>query len=101
MNTLESFCFILGSSIAMAVQIRIAHLYGSGRHTDAYRSSFQAMRIGLAVVIVNVLLLYAFGSRVLYLFTSDPQIVALGASLLVLNLVLQPLKMVNMLQPTR
>lgn len=96
MNTLESFCFILGSSVAMAVQIQIAHLYGAGRHLDAYRSAFQAIWIGLAVVILNVLLLYFFGSRVLYLFTDDPQIVMLGASLLALNLLLQPLKMINM-----
>ncbi|ULL13602.1 MATE family efflux transporter [Paenibacillus sp. H1-7] len=96
MNTLESFCFILGSSVAMAVQIQIAHLYGAGRHQEAYRSAFQAIWIGLALVILNVLLLYFFGSRVLYLFTSDTQIVTLGASLLALNLLLQPLKMVNM-----
>ncbi|WP_282937869.1 MATE family efflux transporter [Paenibacillus sp. RC67] len=96
MNTMESFCFILGNSVAMAVQIQIAHLYGAGKQNEAYRSSFVAMWVGLAVVAVNVALLYGFGSNVLYLFTSDPEIVTLGASLLVLNLLLQPLKLVNM-----
>lgn len=96
MNTMESFCFILGNSVAMAVQIQIAHLYGAGKQDEAYRGSFVAMWVGLAVVAVNVALLYCFGSNVLYLFTSDPEIVALGASLLILNLLLQPLKLVNM-----
>ncbi|GGG06475.1 MATE family efflux transporter [Paenibacillus abyssi] len=96
MNTLESFCFMLGYSIALAVQIQIAHLFGAGRTKEAYSSAYRALRIGLIVVSVNALLLYVFGSQLLGLFTSDQEIIALGVSLLGLNLVLQPGKMLNM-----
>ena len=37
MNTLESFCFMLGYSIALAVQIQIAHLYGAGQGEGSVR----------------------------------------------------------------
>ncbi|OBZ11213.1 MATE family efflux transporter [Bacillus sp. FJAT-26390] len=96
MNTLESFCFMLGYSIALAVQIQIAHLFGAGRVKEAYGLAFKAMWIGLGVVTVNAFLIYLFGRQLLGLFTDNTEIVALGVSLLGLNLVLQPGKMINM-----
>ncbi|CAM3486192.1 MULTISPECIES: MATE family efflux transporter [Paenibacillus] len=96
MNTLESFCFLLGSSIAMAAQIQIAHLYGAGRTREAYRSAYRALGIGAIYVIVNAFVLYVFGKQLLGLFTDDKTIIAIGASLLGMNLILQPGKMLNM-----
>ncbi|MFP3126642.1 MATE family efflux transporter [Ectobacillus funiculus] len=96
MNTLESFCFLVGFSIAMAGQIRIAHLHGSGQDQVAYWSAYRVMWIGLSLVLVNTLLLYGFGNEALKLFTSDSEVVSLGVSLLAVNLLLQPAKMLNM-----
>jgi putative MATE family efflux protein len=96
MNTLESFCFMLGFSVAAAVQIQIAHMFGAGRVKEAYRAAYRALGIGLLLVTVNALLLYSFGVYVLQLFTKDPAIIKLAASLFILNLVLQPGKMLNM-----
>lgn len=96
MNTLESFCFMLGYSIALALQIQIAHLFGSGRMKEAYRTSYRGLWIGLGLVLVNALVIYAIGKPVLGLFTQDSTIVAFGVSLLGLNILLQPGKMVNM-----
>jgi putative MATE family efflux protein len=96
MNTMESFCFLIGYSIALAGQIRIAHLYGSGDNRAAYRCAYQVLWIGLLFVQANALLLYAFGEEAIRLFTDDPEIVAFGISLLAVNLLLQPAKMLNM-----
>lgn len=96
MNTLESFCFMLGYSIALAVQIQIAHLFGAGKVKEAYHIAFRAMWIGLAVVTVNAFLIYLFGKQLLGMFTENKEIVALGVSLLGMNLLLQPGKMINM-----
>ncbi|WP_281888375.1 MATE family efflux transporter [Paenibacillus sp. YYML68] len=96
MNTLESFCFMLGFSIALAVQIQIAYLFGAGRTEEAYRSTFRASGIGLVIVGLNALLLYALGEPILSIFTTDSDIVTMCLSLLMLNLILQPGKMVNM-----
>jgi putative MATE family efflux protein len=96
MNTLESFCFMLGFAIAMSVQIQIAHLFGAGRLQEAYRSAYQALYIGLLLVTTNAILLFFFGKFLLILFTSDKEIIQLGVSLFVLNLILQPGKMLNM-----
>ncbi len=96
MNTLESFCFLLGSSVAMALQIQVAHLFGGKRTDEAYRSAYRALGIGLVLVTVNAFIIYLFGRQFLGIFTTDHEIIALGASLLGLNLILQPGKMMNM-----
>ncbi|MBN3522589.1 MATE family efflux transporter [Paenibacillus apiarius] len=96
MNTLESYCFLLGNSIALAVQIQIAHLYGAGRTREAYKAAYRALVIGLALVVVNAFMIFAFGRWLLGLFTTDTEIIALGVSLLGFNLLLQPGKMLNM-----
>ncbi|OMF32621.1 MATE family efflux transporter [Paenibacillus sp. FSL H8-0548] len=96
MNTLESFCFMLGYSIALAVQIQIAHLFGAGRLREAYGLAFRAMWIGLAIVTVNAFIIFMFGKQLLGIFTDNKEIITLGVSLLGMNLLLQPGKMVNM-----
>lgn len=96
MNTLESFCFLIGFSIALAGQIRISYLHGSGQHQSAYRAAYQALWGGLSLVMANTFLLYLFGHKALSFFTTDTKIVAIGVSLLAINLILQPAKMLNM-----
>ncbi|WP_036709029.1 MATE family efflux transporter [Paenibacillus pinihumi] len=96
MNTLESFCFLLGYSLALAAQIQIAHLYGAGKTKEAYSSVYRALAVGLPLVTINALIVVLLGKHVLSLFTSDSEILALCASMLWLNLLLQPGKMINM-----
>ncbi|GFZ91311.1 putative transporter YisQ [Paenibacillus marchantiophytorum] len=96
LNTLESICFMLGFSIALAVQIQIAHLYGSGNIKEAYRSGYRGTWIGMGLVGFNSLILFFTFKSFLSFFTSDAGIVQLGMSCLGLTLVLQPGKMLNM-----
>jgi putative MATE family efflux protein len=96
MNTLESFCFMLGGAIAAAAQIQIAHLFGAGKIREAYRAAFRALGVGFLFVASSSALLYLFGRPALGFFTKDPEIVAMGVSLLAWNLLLQPGKMLNM-----
>lgn len=96
MNTLESFCFLLGTSVSMAAQIQIAHLFGAKRWQEAYRNAYRALVIGLGLVIFNAFLILVVGEYVLKLFTVDTEILAIGGSLLAFNLLLQPGKMLNM-----
>lgn len=96
MNTLESMCFLLGMSIATGAQIQIAHLYGAGRTKEAYKAAYRAFGVGIIFVGVSALLIYVFGAQILGLFTQDAEIIAIGVSLLGLNLILQPGKLLNM-----
>ncbi|MCD1258316.1 MATE family efflux transporter [Paenibacillus athensensis] len=96
LNTMESFSFTAGWAFAMAVQIQVAHLYGAGEMNKAYRAAFNALLWGQLVVVGNTVLLFAFGRHILGTFTGNADIIALGVGILAMDLVLQPLKMVNM-----
>ncbi|MFB9274755.1 MATE family efflux transporter [Cohnella cellulosilytica] len=96
MNTLESFCFMLGYAISLAVQIQVAHLFGAGKTREAYVGAYRALAIGLGLATANALLLLAAGRYLLGLFSGNEEILTLGASLLALNLLLQPGKVLNM-----
>jgi putative MATE family efflux protein len=96
MNTMESFAFMVGWSLAMAVQIQISYLYGSGRYKEAYYSCYRAMGIGMVLVTLNTSLMLLFREQILTYFTADRWIIDMAVTLLWLNLILQPGKMLNM-----
>ncbi|WP_438347893.1 MATE family efflux transporter [Paenibacillus sp. FA6] len=96
LSTVESFAFLFGMAIAMAVQIRTAHLYGSGKREEAYSDAWKAVKWGVLLVEVNTLILVICGKYILGWFTSDESIIATGVFLLIVNIVLQPGKMINM-----
>ncbi|MNZ97379.1 MATE family multidrug exporter [compost metagenome] len=54
------------------------------------------LAVGMPLVIVNAFILVLFGGNVLGLFTKDQEILSICASLLWMNLLLQPGKMINM-----
>jgi Na+-driven multidrug efflux pump len=96
MNTMESFAWMIGWSLAMAVQIQIAHFYGSGRLREAYYSCYRAMAIGMALVSLNTALILIFRESIMNYVTDDRWIIDMAVTLLWLNLILQPGKMLNM-----
>lgn len=96
MNTLESFCFLLGHSLALAAQIQIAHLFGGGKTKEAYGAVFKALKVALPLVIANSFILVLVGKYMLAMFTQDEAILNLCVTLLWMNLLLQPGKAINM-----
>lgn len=96
MNTMESFAFMVGWSIAVAAQIRISFLFGSDQQKAAYYTCYKAMGIGMILVTVNTGLMLLFREQILSYFTDDPWIIDMAVTLLWLNLILQPGKMLNM-----
>jgi putative MATE family efflux protein len=96
MNTIESFSFLCGWSLALAVQIQIAHLYGAGRMREAYAAAWKAFYAGLCIVVLTSGIMFIYGKSILRLFTDDASIIQLSLVLFGLNLVLQPWKVLNM-----
>jgi putative MATE family efflux protein len=96
MNIMESFAYLAGWSFALAVQIQVGYLYGANKHDKAYRSPFVAFKWGLIITMFNVLMLLLFGKQFLSALTDNDEIVRIGSILLWLNILLQPLKFMNM-----
>lgn len=95
MNTIQSLPWLVGMSVAMASQIRVGHLYGARSFEACYRSAYTALWSGLAYVVMTSLVLWLAGRTALGWFTSDVEVLKIAVPLLAVNVLLQPLKMVN------
>ena len=76
------FTFIFALSIAQGGAILIGHLVGMKKIQAAYTIGKRIMRMGAAMSVSLALLTALFGKQILSLLTSDPWIIATGASIL-------------------
>jgi Na+-driven multidrug efflux pump len=81
--------------LAFGAQILVAHLVGARQFATADRRLRTAVAWGAGLAFLASLTLALAGHRLLGLFTRDAGIVALGASLLWLDVLLQPAKAAN------
>lgn len=93
----QMFQITFAFSLASAGQILMAHWAGGKRHDDVNRLFRRTVGIAMAVAFVYSLLLWAFSDTALRLFTDDPEILALGKSLLFISLFLEPARAVNII----
>ena len=88
-QNITMFFYLFAMSIAQASQIIIGHLIGANETDEAYRqglkSYFCALGITSAVCVVGVV----FRTQLISIFSSDAEVIALGANILLLNVILE------------
>lgn len=93
---LSMVMMMLGISIGIGTEIMIGHMVGAGHFDDAYRQLLRSLRVGLGVTVVSTCCVVALAPWLLGLFTSDPAIIAGGALLLRVSLILEPGRTFNL-----
>jgi putative MATE family efflux protein len=88
-NTIISFAIIFSNACAMSTQIITGHLVGAGKTEEAYRRVFKTLRTSLPITIaltsVNALMCrYTLG-----LFTENQNIIALGQKIMIVDIILE------------
>ena len=84
-------------SIGIGNEIIVGRLVGAGRFEEARTQCLANMRLGL-IVTAGVAIVFALvAPSALRLFTDDPQIVALGRTLILLGLLLEPGRSFNLI----
>ena len=83
------FTFIFALSIAQGGAILIGHLVGMKKIQAAYTIGKRIMRMGVTMSVSLSLLTAIFGKQILSILTSDPWIIATGASLLWVEVLLE------------
>ena len=84
------YVFMAGVSIGAAAQIKVGYLVGSGRHAEAKQRVYRYFALASAFTVPLVLLVELFHRPVLGLFSTDPGIVALASTVLLVALVHEP-----------
>jgi putative MATE family efflux protein len=84
------YVFMSGVSIGSAAQLKVGYLVGSGRHAEAERRVYRYFVLASICTVSSVLLLELFHRSVLGLFSTDPGIVALASTVLLVALIHEP-----------
>lgn len=100
LSSLISFVQVLGFSVGQATMIQVGHLVGAGKDALAYRFSMRshwlAMGLNGTVCVVFCLL----SRQLMGIFTDNPSIMAIGVSVFLVDLFLEPGRPWNMVVAT-
>lgn len=95
-NSLIQFVMVFSNNAAMATQIIVGHLVGAGKTEAAYKRAFSTLKVSLPITIglsvVNVIL----SPYSLKLFTLNEQIIHLGFFIMLVDIVIEIGRCLNM-----
>ena len=88
-QNITMFFYVFSVSVGQASQIITGHYVGAGKTDEAYRQGIKAYKTALAVTLTVCIIGIIFRSQLLGIFTSDPAVISLGASIIVINIFLE------------
>lgn len=93
---LSMIMMMLGISIGIGTEIMIGHMVGAGQFDEAYRQLLRSLRLGLGVTVITTCCVVALAPWLFGMFTDNPEIIAGGALLLRVSLILEPGRTFNL-----
>lgn len=88
-QSVTMFFYLFAIAIGQASQIMIGHLTGAGKTDEAYRCGFRSHRIALLIALGISSVGALFRYPLMGLFTENPQVIELGAMVLIINVALE------------
>ncbi|GAA0356683.1 hypothetical protein GCM10008932_07060 [Alkalibacterium iburiense] len=95
-QNLMSVLTVFSLSIAKGMQIYIGQLVGARKQTDAYHTLFVGLKYATIITIIIGSIFALFGRQIFGIFSNDPNLIQLGAMILVIELLLQPARTGNL-----
>lgn len=83
------FFYIFSVSIGQASQILTGHLVGANKLDEAYKQGFRAYRNALLITMATSVIGIIFRTQLMGIFTENTEVIALGANILIINIVLE------------
>ncbi|MEQ8199741.1 MAG: MATE family efflux transporter, partial [Clostridiaceae bacterium] len=91
------FAALFAISIGQGTEILVAHLVGADKKEKAYETCLRSLRSGFLISAAIAFVFAAFRLQLLSLFTENPHIVAQGAMVLVIDVILEPGRSFNVI----
>ncbi len=83
------FTYLFALAIAQATQILTGHLVGAQRYDEAQKRVWQSLKKAWAATLTMSVITVLFRFQILGVFTDNPEIIALGAAVLLVDLFLE------------
>lgn len=95
-QSLMMFIFLFSLAISQGTQIMIGHQIGARQVEDAYKRCLKSLRLAIVISIVTAIPIAIFSDTLLGFFTSNPDIIALGGTLILFTVILEPGRSFNL-----
>lgn len=92
----SNYFMAIGMAIGAGTEIIIGQMVGAGEMKVAYRRLIRSVRISFMLTLAVVGMAVIFRHQLVGMFTEDPEIIALGASIFLISIVLEPGRTFNM-----
>ena len=86
---LSSITFMIPLSMGMAITVRVGHHLGRGDDASARRTAWLGIRLNLLVALFNATLMTTLSTPIASLYSPDPAVISLAATLLMYAAVFQ------------
>ena len=86
LSTIFFYVYVVGMSLGMATSLIIGWMTGAREYEKAYKLNLQSLRIAVLLNIIGSTLIFIFGGPLIRLFTNDPEIIALTAPILFIDI---------------
>jgi Na+-driven multidrug efflux pump len=90
------FIMLFAIAVGQGTEILIGQMIGAGNKAEAYHRMFDSLKWSLAITLLMVILFVALREPLYDLFTDDSQIIAAGATLLLITIILEPGRTFNL-----
>lgn len=95
-----TFVYIFSICIAQGSGITIGHLVGNHRYHASYKLGWYSLRLALAISVIMSVSFACFGEQIISLLTENPEIIALGSTILIIDIAVEIGKVSNIFYTT-
>ncbi|MFU0789474.1 MATE family efflux transporter [Virgibacillus proomii] len=94
-QNLMMFIFLFSIAIGQGTQILIGHMIGAGKMEEAYQRAIKSLKISIVISLSIATIAYLFSDSLLGIFTNNPSIIETGGALLLMTIILEPGRAIN------
>ena len=96
-QNITSTFYIFSQSIGQGSQILTSHRVGAGKYDEAYHGVWRGLLAGYGLTAVMCTLGVVFRSQLIGIFTDNPEVIAIGGTLIIINVVLEAGRCTNLI----
>lgn len=96
-GNISMFIYLFAFAIGMGTSIIVGRMVGAGRPDEAYSRVWKSARSASIVTLVMIGVVISFRVPLMSIFTNDPEIIRLGANVLLLSIALETGRTINII----
>lgn len=92
---ISMFTYLFAIAIGMGTSIIVGRLVGAGKQEEAYQQLWVSVKVAMIFTLIMVTVVTFFREALMDVFTDNPEVIQLGASVLLLSVLLETGRTIN------